>query len=170
MVRLARLRAALGVAFAGLLVAGGAATAGGNGVKVLRSIPFAESSGASQKLKEECQLETRVPQFLSQYADGIELVDGELGSAGRVLKLRISHVRATGGGAFSGPKTVTVEGRLSENGKPLGSFTATRYSGGGVFGGYKGTCSIVARCAKAIGKDIAEWLRNPKDGARLGDA
>lgn len=163
-------RAALGVALAALLLTGNVAPASSTGIEVARSIPFSEGSGASQKVVDECQLQTRVPQFLSQYADGVQLVEGKPDPAGRVLELRISHVQAAGGGAFSGPKMVTVEGRLTENGKPVARFTAKRYSGGGVFGAYKGTCSIVARCAKAIGKDIAGWLRNPQDGARLGDA
>jgi hypothetical protein len=87
-----------------------------------------------------------------------------------VLELTISQVHAPGGGAFSGAKSMTVKGVLRDNGKEIGSFTATRYSGGGVFGGYKGTCAIVGRCAKAIGKDIAQWLEDPKKGSELGDA
>ena len=42
-------------------------------------------------------------------------------------------------------------------------------SGGGVFGGYKGTCAIIGRGARAIGRDISTWLGNPTDGAELGD-
>ena len=65
---------------------------------------------------------------------------------------------------------MTVKGTLREDGKPIGNFTAERFSGGGVFGGYKGTCAIVGRCAKAIGKDISIWLQNPGKNSRLGDA
>jgi hypothetical protein len=65
---------------------------------------------------------------------------------------------------------MTVEGVLRDNGREIGSFTAIRYSGGGVFGGYKGTCAIVGRCAKTLGKDIANWLENPQKGSKLGNA
>ncbi|MEJ2404442.1 MAG: hypothetical protein P8171_09165 [Candidatus Thiodiazotropha sp.] len=44
---------------------------------------------------------------------------------------------------------------LFENGKKIGSF--------------KGTCSILGRCVKALGKDISEWLINPTMNARLGE-
>jgi hypothetical protein len=165
------LRVALGaLACAALVLVGGTAPAGGESVKVRRAIPFAEGSGATSNVKSECQLETRVPAFLSEFSDAVELVDGDPGRRGRVLELSITNVIAPGGGAWSGAKMLTVKGQLRENGKAVGSFTATRYSGGGVFGAYKGTCAIVARCAKTIGRDIAEWLRNPQDGARLGDA
>ena len=156
-------------ACAAIMLLAGSAPAGSSSVKVLRSIPFAEGSGATENLKNECKLETRVPEFLSQFSDRVELVD-ELGKGGRVLTLEISHVHAPGGGGFSGAKIVTVKGTLREGGEKTASFTATRYSTGGMFGGYKGTCAIVGRCAKTIGKDIAGWLKSPQDDANLGDA
>jgi hypothetical protein len=160
---------ALLIAAAAVLVSAGSAPAGEQDVKVLRSIPFADDA-ASQKVQDECELQTKVPHFLDAYSEKVELVDGALGKSGRVLELKISEVHAPGGGAFSGAKSMTVKGVLRENGKEIGSFTARRYSGGGAFGGYKGTCAIVGRCAKAIGKDIAGWLENPQKDSELGDA
>ncbi len=40
---------------------------------------------------------------------------------------------------------------------------------GGLFAGFKGSCSVLGRTVKAIGKDIAEWLVNPVLDADLGD-
>lgn len=151
----------------GLLVAGGAAAEGGP-IKVAREISFAESSGVRDKVRDECKLQTRVSKSLAQSSTQVELVDDPGGSQDR-LELTISEVNAGGGGAWSGPKSMTVKGQLFQNGKPGPTFTASRYSGGGMFGGYKGTCSIVGRCAKTIGKDIAKWLENPTDDASLGD-
>lgn len=162
--------AVLAGAAAALLLLAGAAPAQAGSVKVKRTIPFSEGSGASDAVKSECQLETKVPAFLAQFSKSVELVDGSLGSAGRVLELSISEVHAPGGGAFSGAKSMSVTGTLRQDGKKIGSFTARRYSGGGVFGGYKGTCGIVGRCAKAIGKDISRWLENPQMDSKLGDA
>jgi len=59
---------------------------------------------------------------------------------------------------------------LKENGEVIGSFTGARYSGGGAFGGFKGTCAILGRCIETLGKDIATWLKDPTMNAMLGNA
>ncbi len=69
------------------------------------------------------------------------------------------------GGAWSGPKSVTIEGVLWSGGKSAGSFTAERRTTHG-----SGTCGMLERDAKEIGKDIAEWLKAPKAKSLLGDA
>ena len=162
-------RVVLVAASAVLLLSGAPAPAGTESIKVLRVVPFAKEAQVPQKVQDECDLQTKVPAFLSKYASDVELVDGKLGTTGRVLDLRIRDVHAPGGGAFSGPKWMTVTGVLRENGREVARFSAKRFSSGGVFGGYKGTCAIIGRCAQTIGKDIANWLQNPKNGAQLGD-
>jgi len=141
---------------------------------VVSPVPFAENSMASSDVKNSCALDTRLPQFIADYAKrGIEVVVGSdpgENVEGKVLYLKIVHVLGTGGGAWSGAKSVTVEGELRENGEVIGSFTGARYSGGGAFGGFKGTCSILGRCIQAIGKDVANWLKKPTMHAMLGDA
>ncbi|WP_221894969.1 hypothetical protein [Bathymodiolus japonicus methanotrophic gill symbiont] len=54
---------------------------------------------------------------------------------------------------------------MLRKGKKTRTFTANR----GFMGAYKGTCALLGRCTKALGKDIAEWLNNPVGGASLGD-
>lgn len=162
-------RVVLVAASAVLLLSGAPAPAGTGSIKVLRVVPFAKEAQVPQKVQDECDLQTKVPAFLSKYASDVELIDGKLGTTGRVLDLRIRDVHAPGGGAFSGPKWMTVTGVLRENGREVARFSAKRFSSGGVFGGYKGTCAIIGRCAQTIGKDIANWLQNPKNGAQLGD-
>ena len=139
-------------------------------VKVRRSIPFSEGSQIADKIRSECQLQTSVPHFLDQSSRQVTLVDGDPGKAGLVLDLSIEAVYAPGGGAWSGPKWMTVVGTLRKNGRKVANFSAKRLSGGGMFAGSKGTCAIVGRCAKALGSDIATWLEKPEDGAHLGDS
>ncbi|MDJ0785687.1 MAG: hypothetical protein QNK05_02695 [Myxococcota bacterium] len=160
------LRSALPLlALLGLLLPG--ATAGAEGsVQVLREIPF--KSAVPKAVREECELQTKVPSFLAEYSSQVKLVDG-LGK-GRKIEMAITEVHAPGGGAFSGPKWLEVTGTLSENGKKLGSFRAKRFSTGGAFATFKGTCSIIGRTTRAIGQDIATWLEEPTMNAELGDA
>jgi hypothetical protein len=159
-----------------LAVAASGVALGGEGDKatVLLSdtTPFAEGSGAGSKVKAECKLETKLGHFISEFAKGAVTLTSEPidETQGRLLVLEIIGVVGPGGGAWSGAKSVTVDGKLLEDGEVVGTFKAARYSGGGAFGGYKGTCSILGRCVKAIGKDIAGWLKNPTMDALLGDA
>ena len=163
-------RCAVAIAAVAAVIVAGSSSAWAATVKVARVVPFAEGSGASDKVKAECQLETKVTTFLAEFSNDVELIDGAPGPDGRVLELAITSVHAPGGGAFSGGKSMTVSGTLRQDGTEIGDFVASRISGGGAFGGYKGTCGIVGRCAKVIGKDIAAWLANPAKGSRLGDA
>ena len=140
--------------------------------KVQRAIPYAANAAVPPAVRDQCALQTKVPEFLAQSAgSAVELVDGALNrKAGRVLEMEITEVHAPGGGAFSGPKWMSVNGTLYDRGKQIGSFRAKRYSTGGAFGGFKGTCAIIGRCGKAIGQDIAGWLGAPTQNAELGDA
>lgn len=148
----------------------GAASAQGPTVRVQSQIPFAPGSGAPQPVIDECELQTRLPAFLAESSSRIEIVDGRTGTRGRVLDLKITKVRAPGGGVFSGRKWLTVAGTLRENGREIGSFTAARHSVGGATGAFTGNCGILGRAAQVIAQDIAAWLEAPTKGARLGDA
>lgn len=144
-------------------------------ITIAKQAPFAQQLSVPDAVRKECNLPTRVSEFVKDYAgknyDKVVLADRvSAGTPGQALSMKIIGLSGAGGGAWSGAKHVTVEGTLWENGKVKGTFTATRYSGGGAFGGYKGTCSILGRCVKAIGKDVSEWLLAPNMRAKLGDA
>jgi hypothetical protein len=86
----------------------------------------------------------------------------------QIPTMEIEEVQGVAGGAWSGAKSVVGKGSLSQKGKLLGDFRARRYSDGGMFGGYKGTCAILGRCVKTLGKNVAEWLAQPTFQAVLG--
>ena len=136
--------------------------------------PFADGIDITDAVRKECMLETKLPQFIVEGAErGVDVVLADApaeNATGKVLRLEFTHILGFGGGVWSGPKSVTVSGKLYENGKVVGSFVASRYSTGGAFGGYKGTCSILGRCIKTLGIDIAHWLESPTMDARLGNA
>lgn len=125
-------------------------------------------------VRAECGLEGKVVELVQAAAarnfDKVVLVpDGSKSGAGQSLAMKITGITGTAGGAWSGAKFLTIDGTLRENGKVIGTFRATRLSGGGAFGGYKGTCSILGRCAKALSDDVAKWLAAPTMNAKLGD-
>jgi hypothetical protein len=144
-------------------------------ITISKQAPFAAGLSVPDAVRAECDLPNKVSGFVREFAekdhDKVTLASNvSAKTSGRALALKITGVMGTGGGAWSGAKQVTVEGILWQNGKVKGTFRATRFSGGGVFGGYKGTCAILGRCTKAIGKDVAEWLKSPTMNAKLGDA
>lgn len=154
--------AGFGIAFfasAGLLAASGALAA----VQVASSISISASAGAPAKVQQECQLQSLVPQAIQQAGADVQLVDGK--PQGRWLELTISEVHAPGGGFFSGPKWMTVQGKLHDRGKVIGSFRAKRVSTAA-----KSTCGTLAKVATVIGQDIAGWLAAPSMNAEIGDA
>ena len=151
------------------------ALAGGGTLTLEKKAPYAKGLGVPDAVRAECGLEQKVPEFVQEFAkkgfDNVVLADTVgANTAGKALSMKITNITGSGGGAWSGPKHVTIEGTLWQNGKVAGTFRASRYSGGGAFGGYKGTCAILGRCAKALGKDVATWASAPSMDAVLGDA
>ena len=147
----------------------------GQTLTIPKKTPFARENIGTTAVRAECQLPEKVSQFVQEYAgknfDEVKLVDKvSAKTPGKALAMQIVEVQGVAGGAWTGPKAVVVEGTLYDNGKVAGSFRASRFSGGGAFGGYKNTCSILGRCTKAIGKDVAGWLQSPTMNAKLGDA
>ena len=80
---------------------------------------------------------------------------------GEVIKVRITHVLGVGGGAWSGPKAITVHADLMKDGKVERTTRINRWTTGGMWGGFKGTCSILHRSSAAIAKDLVKWAKDP---------
>ncbi|WP_410499600.1 hypothetical protein [Chitinibacter sp. S2-10] len=129
-------------------------------------VVYAADASVVPKVKEECKiegmLEKRIGEILAKANQGLgTIAQGTPVADGQVLRLKISHVLGVGGGAYSGPKAITVYAELLQNGKVARETKLNRWSMGGVFGGFSGTCSILDRCAVAIGKDLAQWVKDP---------
>lgn len=138
------------------------ASAAAEPVKVGKAVPFESETTATAAVQKECGLPEQLATWVADAAgERVTLVDGEP-SGGSVLKMKITHVLGVGG-PFT-PKSMSVGGELTENGKVVGSFHARRQTGGGA------TCAALAKCAKVLGKDIAGFLAAPSMDAKLGDA
>jgi len=155
----------------GMLCALPGAALAGESIAVLRSLGFAEGAFVRPAIKTECDLETRLPLSIQEFArkNGIEiaLVDA-LPDAGRVLELAISDAIETGNAWTGRQKGLVIQGRLLENGAVVGNFRGRRMTSGGMFGGYKGTCAFFGRCAKTLGHDVADWLKSPGKDSSIG--
>ncbi|MFK8016709.1 MAG: hypothetical protein AB8G17_14845 [Gammaproteobacteria bacterium] len=139
-----------------------------------QDVPFGADTMVRDKVRDECNLEGKIAKFIVDFGkkkkDYTIVSERPASGAYHVLTAEIVEVVGAGGGAWSGAKAVKVKGQLAtSSGEVIGTFSAGRYSGGGAFGGYKGTCAILGRCTKAIGKDIAQWLENPRMNSMLGD-
>jgi len=137
-------------------------------------VAFAKNAEIRQAVRDECQLEEKFTQFLDEYISDqdITVVTANSDKAKGInkrLHIEIDRVEGGGGGAWSGGKMVHAVGSLKENGKIIGSFKVQRTSGGGAFGAFKGTCSILGRDVKAMAKDVSRWIVSPSKDARLGE-
>ena len=145
----------------------------GSNILVIKPISFNNDNHIRDAVKNECNLNGKLIQFIeknaaSHYSNILTDIKSTPTNA-QVLTIEIEQVQGGSGGAWSGGKSVLINGTLTQKGKELGNFKARRYSGGGVFAAYKGTCAILGRCVKTLGKDVAKWLSNPTKKAVLGD-
>lgn len=84
------------------------------------------------------------------------------------LRIVITDILANAGGLYGGPKIVQLHGTLERDGVAPVHFSAQRQSFLH-FGLPRSTCNMVGRVTYALGGDIATWLEEPVDGAKLGD-
>lgn len=151
------------VAACTLLAAGCIARPTPESLVIQRTAYYKTSAKVGDKIRDECGLEQVVPKNIKSYArgdyDSIYLSDSLSDSTpAKVLVMKIVNAQGLGGGRYSGPKSLTIEGTLSQNGTVLGTFVVHRGTMGGFGGGGSGTCSLLHRCAKKIGKDVGSWL------------
>lgn len=144
-------------------------------VRMVNVVPYSENAEIAENIRRECvRIQEQLAQFTHEYAASngitVTLVDDVSSSdPGRVLLVEIDDAVSMGN-AFTGHRKFTrISGELYQDGERVAGFKGRRNSGGGAFGGYKGSCSVLGRTVKVLGRDIANWLDNPSDGARLGD-
>jgi hypothetical protein len=147
-------------------VSGSVAWAGGGAIKVASNTPFKDPTVIDNKIIDECdKIGFKLARYLNEFATefGVEtvLVDSVDPKAdGKVLVVHITSAVSGGNNWIGHSKAMSAKAELFENGQPQGFVNFTRDSGGGFGAAFKGSCSVLGRCSKALGKDIAEWLRN----------
>lgn len=139
-----------------------------NVVLVPSSIPYQKEGTAKESIRRECTWNTTMPEYLAKKSDGrVQVAEKNIDTAAdKKLMLVATHMHVIGGGPWSGPKWLVLEGKLLEKGKLIGNFEARRQT----IGGSLKTCSTLESLSEEIGDDILEWLNNPGLNAKLGDA
>ena len=144
----------------------------GKTIYIKHFIEYAPNSRVASNIKKECTLPKALVNSIVKDSQnqGIN-IKFKNHIKRNELKLNIQIQEAVSrGNAFVGHnKFVVISGFISKGKTKYYSFDAARLSGGGYFGAYRSSCSVLGRIAKALGKDVSIWLSNPYDGAMLGD-
>lgn len=143
-------------------------------IDVATLIPYSKDNTVAENIKNECKLNAKLSQFIESFSEknGVQInrsdaVDHKIAQNALLVEITDAVSERT---AFLGhKKSTSISGKLYKNGEFISSFEGRRVTGGGAFGGYKGSCAVLNRTVKALGKDVARWLKNPVNKARIGD-
>ncbi len=124
-----------------------------DGARLLSPVAYASESSVVPKVREACKVEERLAQDV-----GAALGGSTEQATGEVVRVSILDVMGVGGGAWSGPKAISIKVELLRDGQVVRSTRLTRTTSGGAFGGFKGTCSMLERDSSVLGKDVAKWV------------
>jgi len=131
--------------------------------------PYETGIRVRPAIRRECDLERRVARVIASEIRGqfnpVKMVPPTNTHApGLALDLRIINVEGKSGGA-RGSKSLTVAGKLYDNGNVVGDFIATRRTKRG-----RHTCRMMWENIEEIAEDVSRWLEAPTRNAYLGDA
>lgn len=131
-------------------------------------VTYAAGAGVVERVKDECHIDDMLTRHvgealrrLNRTGEGTIEANGVAGDA-EILKLQITYVMGVGGGAWTGPKAISLSADLIDNGQVVRHTKFKRWSVGGMWGAFKGTCSILDRTAVVISKDLSRWVHNPR--------
>ena len=137
-------------------------------VQVSSLIPYKSENVANETVRKECNWNTTMPRYLAEESKGrVNVTDQNLDSiTGKKLVLVATHLHTVGGGGWTGPKWLVLEGKLMQDKKLLGNFEVRRQTIGGSFR----ACATLESLSEEMSEDILKWLNQPGLNAKLGDA
>ncbi|WP_428026879.1 hypothetical protein [Arcobacter sp.] len=145
----------------------------GKTVYMRSSINYSKKSKVADNIKAECHIDQQLVDFITQYANqqGINLVvSNNIKKSDIELVVEITEAVSRRAFLTGHNKYTSIAGKLVQGNNELSSFQAARYSGGGAFAVYKDSCSVLGRTVQVLAKkDVAHWLKNPVNGAKLGN-
>ena len=123
-------------------------------------VTYAQGASVVETVRRECGVEGLLERDVNKALAKANGTAEAPADAPRI-RLQINDVFGVGGGAWSGPKSVSITASLVEGGKVTQTTQLRRTTTGGAFGGFKGTCAILERCTTALGTDVVRWAANP---------
>ncbi|GBL45688.1 hypothetical protein SFMTTN_1499 [Sulfuriferula multivorans] len=137
-------------------------------VQVSSLIPYQSDEVANETVRKECNWNTTMPLNLAKESDGrVKVAEQNLDTiTGKKLVLVATHLHTLGGGGWTGPKWLVLEGKLMQGNKLLGNFEVRRQT---IHGSFR-ACGTLESLSEEITEDILKWLKKPGLNAKLGDA
>ena len=133
-------------------------------IQIPRDVPYANEATVADNVRNECsdlgkRLATSLEQYAAKYGVATVVVDKvDPNASGAVFQVEIVNIFSAGNAFIGHRKSIAARGELFVNGVSKGHVDFTRNSGGGFGAGFKGSCSVLARCSKTLGNDFAKWL------------
>ncbi len=130
---------------------------------LLTPVTYDPAAAVPDRVKEECRIDFQLESEISNaLARRFKLPNSKTTSTdGETVRATITYVLGAAAGSWSGPKSITIQVELMNNGKVERSTKLHRTS---MPFGFRGTCSILDRDARALGKDVVKWIENPSYG------
>lgn len=137
-------------------------------VQVPSLIPYQSDEVANETVRKECNWNTTMPRYLAKESDGrVKVAEQNFDTiTGKRLMLVATNLHTLGGGSWTGPKWLVLEGKMTEGGKLLGNFEVRRQT----IRGSMRACGTLESLSEEITEDILKWLKKPSLNAKLGDA
>lgn len=139
-------------------------------IATLAAVPYQEGGHVPEAVRHECASWTTqfATALLRRSRGGVEIMTPEdfAASAGKTLAMAITDVRfpAATPATWDGPKLIRARGELRQGGAVLARFDATVYKRTPLV---YGSCKQLDRLAPLLAGAVADWLREPADGAHL---
>ncbi len=133
-------------------------------IQIPREVPYYDINIIQANVVEECKsLGTDLSEHIAQglTANGLNATKLDMPDIanGLTIEAKISNLSSTGNAWLGHHKSLTVAVKTYKDGQALASKVFTRSTRGGFGGGFKGSCEVLDRAAKAIGDDIARWYK-----------
>lgn len=140
-------------------------------IKIPEKASYYDAKIIAPNIVNECvDLGDKLSTFTKSYGDaqGFTIqptADFDQTDAGYNLNIEMTNALSAGNAWMGHAKSVSIAIALYKDGKAIAEETLSRNSGGGFGAGFKGSCDVLGRCTKALGKDIAKVLtRWKKEG------